>query len=150
MGWDGSETADGALELASDLAAAGDELVVATVIPARLKDRSFLHMLFPQMEIPDELKANSYAKNALARLEERLAALETEAEARATVRAGDPADELLSLCREEEADHLVIGFKSYEKDLPYHVGSIAEKLIRYAELPITVYRPRAGDSQKKT
>lgn len=142
VGWDGSEASDGALEMAAELAGDGDHLLVATVIPARLKDRSFLQMLFPQVEMPEAVKANSYEDNAIERLEDRLADLATEAEVDAMVRAGDPADELLHLVSDNDVDHLVVGYKSYETDLPYHVGSIAEKLIRYSTVPITVYRPK--------
>ncbi len=142
VGWDGSEASDGALEMAGEMAQAGDELLVATVIPGRLKDRSFLQMLFPQVEMPEAVKANSYEDNAMGRLEDRLAKLETSAELRTAVRAGDPADELLHLVSDEDVDHLVVGYKSYETNLPYHVGSIAEKLIRYSTVPITVYRPK--------
>lgn len=142
VGWDGSEAADGALVMAAEMAGADDELLVATVIPARLKDRSFLQMLFPQIEMPEAVKANSYEENAAGRLEERLADLETEAQVETAVTAGDPADEILQLVSDRDVDHLVVGYKSYETNLPYHVGSIAEKLIRYSTVPITIYRPK--------
>lgn len=142
VGWDGSEAADGALEMAAEMASESDQLLVATVIPGRLKDRSFLQMLFPQVEMPDAVKSNSYEDNAVERLEDRLEGLETDAEVEPMVRAGDPADELLHLISDADIDHLVVGYKSYETNLPYHVGSIAEKLIRYSTVPITVYRPK--------
>lgn len=142
VGWDGSEASDGALAMAAEMAEEGDELLVLTVIPARLKDRSFLQMLFPQVEMPEAVKANSYEKNALDQLEDRLAKLETDAKVDAVVRAGDPADEILHMVSDQDVDHLIVGYKSYETSLPYHVGSIAEKLIRYSTVPITVYRPK--------
>jgi len=146
-GWDGSEGSERALALAATVAAEGDTLLVVSVVPAGLQERSFLEMLLPTIDVSGLIKPGSFTDRAKERLEARVKGLKTRAKVEAVVRAGDPADEILTLLQERDASHLIVGFKSYEKHLRYELGSIADKLVRHAPCAVTVVRWPAAQAR---
>ncbi len=54
------------------------------------------------------------------------------------VRHGNPADGLIGVSREQQADHIIVG-RAGERGLREHVfGSVASRLVQHAPVPVTV------------
>ncbi|MBA3044334.1 universal stress protein [archaeon] len=56
------------------------------------------------------------------------------------VREGDIADEILKIGKEMKCDLIVIGHKGVSKIGKFMLGSVAEKVVRYASRPVLVVR----------
>lgn len=150
VGYDGSEASRRALEFAAERCAAlRKELVLCNVVPAGLRQFSLTEALLPNVELNKLFNPAKFADAARKQLEEVAAPLAKRGVvARVVVRAGDAADELLALAKDEGADEIVLGYKSYESKLPYGVGSVAEKVMRYADRTVTVVRPPSRPAAK--
>ncbi len=84
--------------------------------------------------------------------EERLAPLVKDLEsrglkARAVVRSGEAAHEILQFAEAEKADVIVIATHGYSGFKHFLLGSITERVIRLAACPVFVVRIRVADSQ---
>ena len=134
VGTDGSPTAATAVSHAASLAAlTGAHLHVAMVAPR-----------IPVLVAPDMVVASSEwgeASEQSTRLGlEAAAALATEAGAEVTTHAlgGDPADALLSLCEEVDADLLVIGNRGMHGARRFLLGSVSSRCAHHAECSVLI------------
>ena len=57
------------------------------------------------------------------------------------IAAGDASEEILKYAKEQSADMIVIGYKSYSAISEILVGSTAAKVARYAPCSVLIYRP---------
>lgn len=65
-------------------------------------------------------------------------------------RTGAPAREILSLAREADADSIVVGTHGRKGVRRLILGSVAEKLVRYAGCPVIVVREKAYEESVAT
>lgn len=140
VGWDGSEAAELALTCAVRLVQERDRLIVAFVVPARLQEQAVLEIMFPTVDLGELVETGTVVAQAKSKLKERAEEIDTTASVETAVRVGDPADELTGIIEDEAVDHLVLGFKSYERYLRFGLGSNAEKLVLYAPCTVTIAR----------
>jgi nucleotide-binding universal stress UspA family protein len=73
-------------------------------------------------------------------LEQRLAAAPVDVELRQTIGA-DPADEILEVAREVDAEALVIGIRHRSKVGKLLMGSVATRLLMEAPCPVVAVKP---------
>lgn len=145
VAYDGSPPSREALELAAERAQTlGCRLVLVTVLPPPLVASSFTQMFLPGIDVPRLSKGEeSYADTARRALESVATELRArKIEVEAVVRLGDPADEIIAAAGEMDAAQVFAGFKSYEKKVPYGLGSTVDKIVRYCDRTVTVVRPR--------
>lgn len=62
------------------------------------------------------------------------------------VRVGLPADQIVRLARDVEADLVVVGTHGRRGVQRFLIGSVAERVLRLAERPVLVVRPKGGDA----
>lgn len=143
VGYDGSEASKLALEFAAERAAAlKRRLVLVNVVPANLRHVGFSEMLLPGVDLSKLVKVDKFHDIAQARLSEVAADVAKRGIAvEAVVRTGDTADELLEAAKEADAEQVVLGYMSYEHKLPFGIGTVAEKVLRYADRTVTIVRP---------
>ncbi|MBU4189645.1 MAG: universal stress protein [Candidatus Thermoplasmatota archaeon] len=129
VGYDGSESAKKALEKAVTLIKENDELIVVSVVPS-FDGREFTI-------IDSELSA----ANAQSKVNSAIAGLKEKGiNIIGIVREGDIADEILKIGKEMKCDLIVIGHKGVSKIGKFMLGSVAEKVVRYASRPVLVVR----------
>lgn len=134
VGTDGSTTAEKAVTHAAQLAAmSGAHLHIAMVAPR-----------IPVLVAPDMVVASSEWNEATeqsTRLAlEASAAIAEGAGAEATTHAlgGDPADALLSLCEEVDADLLVIGNRGMQGARRFLLGSVSSRCAHHADCSVLI------------
>lgn len=128
---DGSESVKRAVEVTLDVADRFDADVHAlTVVDASEVDAS------PE-QLRDELRAalESQAEQALQTVETRADRSVTTA-----VRDGRPAPEISTYAREVDADLIVVGTRGRHGENRLLLGSVAERLVRTAPVPILTVR----------
>jgi nucleotide-binding universal stress UspA family protein len=146
VAYDGSEAASNAVEAAIEQAAAlGRRVILVSVIPQAIQHASFTEALLPGINMPVAATPTSFFESARRRLAEvaATAAQGTTVAVETLVRAGDPADEIIRAASEMGAECIVLGYKSFEKRLPYGLGSVADKVVRYADRSVLVLRKPA-------
>lgn len=82
-----------------------------------------------------ELEAREEAEKAVARFEER------GAKARALTTSGDPAVKILDVAEEQKADLIAMATHGWTGMTRWMLGSVTEKVLRHATLPMLVVRP---------
>ena len=129
VAYDGSDASKKAVEQAVGLMAEGDELVLVMVVPtAVIKEFA---------DVPPDIslqKARGMVEGAVEGLRER------GVRARGVVREGDIADEILNLSAELGADIIVIGHRGLSKIGRFAIGSVADRVVRYATRPVLIVR----------
>ncbi len=134
VGTDGSPTASKAVEHAASLAAAtGARLHVAMVTPS-----------IPVVVAPDMLIASAEWTDATNKA--TLTALDVAAEigTKAGVEvtthqlSGDPADALLALCDDIDADLLVIGSRGMQGARRFFLGSVSSRCAHHANRTVLI------------
>jgi len=117
----------------------GAELIVAHVIPPIPTLPSDPHYNFEVPAYQDALK-----ENARKQLEETVAGLMQKGiNARALLSHGDPAKEIVRVATDEDVDMIVIATHGLTGWQHIVFGSVAEKVVRFAECPVlTVRGPR--------
>jgi len=129
VAYDGSELAKKALQKATELLKKGDELILAHVIPTT--------MIAEFVDIPPEvttLKAQRMMNDALAILKEK------GVQATGLVREGDIADTILKIGAELEVSIIILGEKGVSKVDRFALGSVAEKVVKYARRPVLIVK----------
>jgi nucleotide-binding universal stress UspA family protein len=129
VAYDGSELAKKALNKAVELLKPGDDLILAHVIPTT--------MIAEFIDIPPEVttvKAHRLMNDALAMLKER------KVQATGLVREGDIADTILKIGMELNVDIIVMGEKGTSKVDRFALGSVADKVVKYARRPVLIVK----------
>ena len=142
VGYDGSPPAKRALEWAVGHARGnGARVVLATAVPASLKDSFFSTMLLPNMDLSKVVPTGTFEANAKARLDEAAKATGLPADrVEGRVVHGEAWSALVALAKEMKPTALVIGEKSYEKVEEFHLGASAERMVRHAPCTVVVVR----------
>ena len=139
VGTDGSDTATQAVRQAIDLASslhATLELVSAyEPVPAkRLREE--------RLEAPEDLQWAINPREDVDTTLEAAAALASEAgvEANVYARQGDPADAILDVAEEQEADLIVVGNKGMTGARRFLLGSVPNKVSHHAPCSVLIIR----------
>jgi len=139
VGTDGSDTATQAVRQAIDLARSVDatlELVSAyEPVPAkRLREE--------RLEAPEDLQWAINPREDVDTTLEAAAALAREAgvEVNVYARQGDPADAILDVAEEREADLIVVGNKGMTGAKRFLLGSVPNKVSHHAPCSVLIIR----------
>ncbi|MGQ9582832.1 MAG: universal stress protein [Thermoplasmatota archaeon] len=129
VAYDGSETSRKAIQQARGLMGPGDKLVLVMVVPtAVIKEFA---------DVPPDItlsRARGMVEAALAELKK------DGVSASGVVREGDIADEILKLGSELGADIIVLGHRGLSKIGRFAIGSVADRVVRYATRPVLIVR----------
>ena len=138
-GTDGSETATQAMRQAVDLArAVGAEMELVSAyepVPAqRLRDE--------RREAPEDLQWTISPREDVDTTLEAAASLARDAgvSARTYARQGDPADAILDVAEEREADLIVVGNKGMSGVKRFLLGSVPNKVSHHAPCSVLIIR----------
>ena len=95
----------------------------------------------PGMDISEyQVQAIEEAKNYLKSIEEKFSKKGFKVESR--VRYGDIAEEILSHCVENDVDLIMLSTHGYSGVKRWIVGSVAQKIIYHATVPILLARSK--------
>jgi len=140
---DGSGPSLKAAALAGDLAGKhGAELILLTVAPelspalvAELE--AYAHSEHIDTPIQELASAESQSVLTGARQE-----AQAKGAAQVSMRSssGDPAEEIIGIAREQQADLIVLGSRGHGQLAGLVLGSVAQKAIAYASCPVLVVR----------
>jgi len=129
VAYDGSETAKKAVEHGINLLKPEDRLVVISVVPsAHIKEFADID---PEISIA---KAQEMVDKLLEDLKRR------NINAEGVVKEGDIADEILKMAMGLKCDLIVVGHKGIGKIGRFQLGSVADKVARYATRPVLIVR----------
>jgi nucleotide-binding universal stress UspA family protein len=134
VGTDGSASASIAVRHAASLAAlSGAQLHIATVAPRAPV------LVAPDMMVAANAWGEASAESARLALE-GAAAIATEVGVDALTHSlgGDPADALLSLCEEVQADLLVVGNRGMQGARRFLLGSVSSRCAHHAPCSILI------------
>ena len=141
VSYDGSEAAKKAIEMTKKFANVDDELTILTVIPAELVESSFTKMLLPTIDMASMAKSGSFKEKAMESLSGIASGLESYVgKINLAVESGDPADEILLTAKKLDTDVIIIGYKGYGKEGRFLLGSVTDKVVRYAGISVLVVR----------
>jgi nucleotide-binding universal stress UspA family protein len=141
VSYDGSEAAKKAVEMAKKCSNIDDEITLLTVIPAELVESSFTKMLLPTIDMASMVKSGSFKEKAMESLADVSKELNSYAgKIHLAVESGDPADEILLSAKKQEADVIILGYKGYGKEGRFLLGSVTDKVVRYASCSVLVVR----------
>lgn len=99
-------------------------------------------------EPPDKIEAQmkEQAKTKLLNLcRDQLAAIDPDLSFNLRVEVGSPAEQILRVAKELQARQIVVGTLGHGKILSTFLGSTANQLIRWSELPVLVVPPEHAD-----
>ena len=129
VAYDASETAKKAVEHGINLLKPEDRLVVISVVPsAHIKEFADID---PEISIA---KAQEMVDKLLEDLKRR------NINAEGVVKEGDIADEILKMAMGLKCDLIVVGHKGIGKIGRFQLGSVADKVARYATRPVLIVR----------
>ncbi len=135
-----SESADEAIRQGHAWAArAKGELIVCHVVPTVLGR----NMLFPHFNQPETQVVLDLEKRAADALEERVVELTGRKPSDFTIVVdnGSPDSEILGSAEENEASMIVVSSRGLTGVERLLLGSVAERVVRYAHCPVLVARP---------
>src|SRR5262245_42697933 len=136
-----SEGADEPIRQAHEWArAAGGRLIACHVVPDMVRS----HPLFPQESLEDTaqlLDRERQAANAVLERVTRVTGRKPE-DVQVIVGTGAPAAGILTRAEESGADLVVVGSHSASRLERFLLGSVAERVVRYAHCPVLVARPQ--------
>ena len=127
---DFSPHAGRALQLARELVEPGGELVLAHAIPAVMGPGE------PEMPLPDP-RSEAWARAEFAKLAQQLGGVT----ARLDTRFGAPDSAVLAAAAEHQVDAIAMGTRGRTGLAHVLLGSVAERVIRRASLPVITARP---------
>jgi nucleotide-binding universal stress UspA family protein len=129
VAYDGSETAKKAIEHAINLLKPEDKLIIISVVPTSKMAE------FADIDTDTSVaRAQEVINELLAQLREK------DINAFGVVKEGDIADEILKMGFELKCDLIVIGHKGISKIGKFSLGSVADKVARYATRPVLIVR----------
>lgn len=141
VAYDGSDASKRAMEVALQCVQPDDELTLLTVIPAELTESSFTKMLLPTIDMSSMIQSGSFKEKAMQSLSQVREGIESSvSRVHTVVESGDPADEILLSAKKESADMIVLGYKGYGKEGRFLLGSVTDKVVRYAGVSVLVVR----------
>ncbi len=141
VAYDGSDASKRAMEVALQCVQPDDELTLLTVIPAELTESSFTKMLLPTIDMSSMVQSGSFKEKAMQSLSQVREDIESSvSRVHTVVESGDPADEILLSAKKESADMIVLGYKGYGKEGRFLLGSVTDKVVRYAGVSVLVVR----------
>ena len=129
VAFDGSEAARKAIEHAINLLKPEDRLIILSVVPTT--DIAEFAEIDPEISIA---RAQETINGLLAELRER------NINAIGVVKEGDIADQILKMGFELKCDLIVVGHKGISKIGKFQLGSVADKVARYANRPVLIVR----------
>jgi nucleotide-binding universal stress UspA family protein len=134
IGYDGSDSANAALDFALDLAHKyGAELhVVAVARPPEFGEEVETEAVIEQ--------SRRHHARILQPLKPRAAGLTAHFE----VKVGHPAESLLLYAEDHGIDHIVVGHRGHGLFARWLIGSVARQVMAYAPCAVTVVRPGAS------
>jgi nucleotide-binding universal stress UspA family protein len=141
IAYDGSDESKKAIEVGLKCSSKEDEIILLTVIPAELSESSFTKMLLPTIDLSAMVKSGSFKEKAM----ESLSKISDEIKLKidtvnTSVESGDPADEILLSAKKHTVDIIVLGYKGYGKEGRFLLGSVTDKVVRYAGVSVLVAR----------
>jgi len=141
IAYDGSDASKRAVETGMKCASIDDEIVITTVIPAELTESSFTKMLLPTIDMSSLISSGSFKEKAMESLQSISKELEGIVDkVHISVESGDPADEILLSAKKHQADFIIVGYKGYGKEGRFLLGSVTDKVVRYASVSVLVVR----------
>ena len=141
VSYDGSEAAKKAIEMTKKCANIDDEITLLTVIPAELVESSFTKMLLPTIDMASMVRSGSFKERAMESLSDVAKELESYVgKINLAVESGDPADEILLSAKTHDVDLIILGYKGYGKEGRFLLGSVTDKVVRYASRSVLVVR----------
>ena len=129
---DGSKHSERAISVASELAQRfGSEVLVLNIREVVLTTRSG----------PIEKESLEESRSLVKKVAERLVrdGVNARGESSKVVQSG-PAKEILDVAKEFEANLIVMGTRGHSELTGLLLGSVASKVLRHAECPVTVVR----------
>lgn len=129
VAFDGSEAARKAIEHAINLLKPEDRLIILSVVPTT--DIAEFAEIDPEISIA---RAQETINELLAELRER------NINAIGVVKEGNIADQILKMGFELKCDLIVVGHKGISKIGKFQLGSVADKVARYANRPVLIVR----------
>jgi len=141
IAYDGSDASKKAVEVCLKCSNDDDEIVLLTVIPAELASSSFTKMLLPTIDLSSMVQSGSFKEKAMESLSKIAEEIKSNVEkVDVAVESGDPADEILLSAKKHGADIIVLGYKGYGKEGRFLLGSVTDKVVRYAGISVLVVR----------
>jgi nucleotide-binding universal stress UspA family protein len=141
VAYDGSNASKRAMEMAIQCSQKDDEITLLTVIPAELTESSFTKMLLPTIDMSSMVQSGSFKEKAMKSLSQVKEEIESGVKhVHTIVESGDPADEILLAAKKENADIIILGYKGYGKEGRFLLGSVTDKVARYAGISVLVVR----------
>lgn len=130
IGYDGSEQARHALTWAAQ-AFPGSRLCVISVAPA----------LEASPKIADAIDPTSGLDVHRRQLEEAVATLGLSGiQADTLLKAGNPAEEIINAAADGQFDLILVGIHGMEALRRFLIGSVADRVVRHATVPVLVVR----------
>jgi nucleotide-binding universal stress UspA family protein len=136
---DGSKTAERAVEAALDLASRFD----ATVHALYVVDAGEVEATPEEVREALERALTTTGGRALSFVHE--AAEADDGDLQAAVRQGDPATEICAYAEEHDADVIATGTRGRHGEHGFVLGSVAEDIVRNAEMPVMTVRQLEGE-----
>jgi nucleotide-binding universal stress UspA family protein len=121
-------------------------LMIAKSVNAKL---AIVHVLAPVVTVPDQYidaatldQLDKQARQWSTRHLDRLAARATKAGVPASVvlRDGDPADQIVRVCRATKSDLIIVGTHGRRGLQKFFLGSVAERVVSTAACPVVTVR----------
>ena len=141
VAYDGSDASKKAVELGLNCSTMEDEIILLTVIPAELSESSFTKMLLPTIDLSSIVKSGSFKERAMDNLSQITEEIKQKVNnVDISVESGDPADEILLSAKKHMVDIIVLGYKGYGKEGRFLLGSVTDKVVRYAGVSVLVAR----------
>jgi nucleotide-binding universal stress UspA family protein len=136
---DGSETSWKALETAESLAEKYGGSLIVTNVMVPYGAGNLLQMSLDQTLIDQNnaaMKKAGYATLDMAK--DKLADYKGEVEYKEAI--GNPAEQILELCKDEKCDTIVIGSRGLSGVEEFLLGSVSSKVSQYAKVPVVVVK----------
>ncbi len=131
VAYDGSEQARRALDWAAHLAHDGSAVSVISVAP----------VLAGSPKIADAIDPTSDVATQRVHLDEAVALLAASGvKARTLLRAGNPAEEIIKAAADDQFGVILIGIWGMSAVKRFLIGSVADRVVRYATVPVFVVR----------